>query len=40
MDVGDSRYFAKRKHCKSQLTVGETYLIMGRDGLTTDNNGQ
>ncbi|XP_027004856.2 complement C4-B [Tachysurus fulvidraco] len=40
VEVGDSRYFAKRKHCKSQLIVGETYLIMGRDGLTTDNNGQ
>ncbi|KAK3551289.1 hypothetical protein QTP70_013944 [Hemibagrus guttatus] len=36
----DNRIFAKRKHCKSQLKVGETYLIMGRDGLTTDISGQ
>ncbi|TSK34711.1 Complement C4 [Bagarius yarrelli] len=40
VDVGDIRVFAKRKHCKSQLTVGQTYLIMGKDGSTTDLKGQ
>ncbi|XP_017326706.1 complement C4-B [Ictalurus punctatus] len=40
VDEGKTRFFAKRKHCKSQLKQGETYLIMGKDGSTTDLNGQ
>ncbi|XP_060777748.1 complement C4-B isoform X2 [Neoarius graeffei] len=36
---GKTRIFAKRKHCKSQLEVGNTYLIMGKDGSTTDLKG-
>ncbi|KAB5586975.1 hypothetical protein PHYPO_G00007650 [Pangasianodon hypophthalmus] len=38
--VDKIRVFAKRKHCKSQLKVGQTYLIMGKDGSTTDLKGQ
>ncbi|KAF5901104.1 complement C4-like, partial [Clarias magur] len=34
-----SRVFAKRKHCKNQLKIGQTYLIMGKDGSTTDLKG-
>lgn len=33
------RVFAKRRHCKGQLDVGKQYLIMGKDGSTTDSNG-
>ncbi|KAK9513649.1 hypothetical protein VZT92_027165 [Zoarces viviparus] len=34
------RVFAKRRHCKGQLDVGKQYLIMGKDGSTTDSNGE
>uniref|UniRef100_A0A671UDA8 Complement C4B (Chido/Rodgers blood group) n=1 Tax=Sparus aurata TaxID=8175 RepID=A0A671UDA8_SPAAU len=33
------RVFAKRRHCKGQLDLGTQYLIMGKDGSTTDSNG-
>uniref|UniRef100_A0A3Q3II57 Complement 4B (Chido blood group) n=1 Tax=Monopterus albus TaxID=43700 RepID=A0A3Q3II57_MONAL len=33
------RVFAKRRHCKEKLDVGKQYLIMGKDGSTTDSNG-
>ncbi|KAI7806480.1 putative complement C4 [Triplophysa rosa] len=36
---GSSRVFVKRKHCKSELKVGNTYLIMGNDGRTKDLDG-
>ncbi|XP_075322751.1 complement C4-B [Odontesthes bonariensis] len=40
--VGENsvRVFAKRLHCKGQLDSGKQYLIMGKDGSTTDSNGQ
>ncbi|XP_010882881.2 complement C4-B [Esox lucius] len=34
------RVFARRLQCKGHLEAGKTYLIMGKDGLTTDSNGQ
>ncbi|KAM9724101.1 complement C4-B isoform 1-T1 [Menidia menidia] len=34
------RVFAKRLHCKGQLDLGKQYLIMGKDGATTDLDGQ
>ncbi|KAJ4930608.1 hypothetical protein JOQ06_024917 [Pogonophryne albipinna] len=34
------RVFAKRLHCKGQLDLGKQYLIMGKDGATTDSNGK
>ncbi|XP_030639249.1 complement C4 [Chanos chanos] len=34
------RVFAKRRQCKGELEVGKTYLIMGKDGATTDATGQ
>ncbi|XP_068592591.1 complement C4-B [Cebidichthys violaceus] len=34
------RVFAKRRQCKGQLDVGKQYLIMGKDGSTTDSNGK
>ncbi|KAM3614252.1 uncharacterized protein V6R79_011677 [Siganus canaliculatus] len=34
------RVFAKRLQCKVQLEVGQQYLIMGKDGSTTDPNGR
>uniref|UniRef100_A0A673XNZ9 Complement C4B (Chido/Rodgers blood group) n=1 Tax=Salmo trutta TaxID=8032 RepID=A0A673XNZ9_SALTR len=34
------RVFAKRLQCKGQLETGKKYLIMGKDGSTTDSNGQ
>ncbi|KAI9536511.1 hypothetical protein NQZ68_032306 [Dissostichus eleginoides] len=34
------RVFAKRLHCKRQLGLGKQYLIMGKDGATTDSNGK
>ncbi|KAK6327032.1 hypothetical protein J4Q44_G00026770, partial [Coregonus suidteri] len=34
------RVFAKRLQCKGQLETGKKYLIMGKDGATTDSNGQ
>ncbi|KAJ8004754.1 hypothetical protein DPEC_G00139570 [Dallia pectoralis] len=34
------RVFARRLQCKGQLELGKKYLIMGKDGLTTDSNGQ
>ncbi|XP_071324887.1 complement C4-B [Trachinotus anak] len=33
------RVFAKRRQCKEQLDLGKQYLIMGKDGSTTDSNG-
>lgn len=33
------RVFAKRRQCKGQLDLGEEYLIMGKDGSTTDSTG-
>nr|XP_046255837.1 complement C4-B [Scatophagus argus] len=33
------RVFAKRRHCKESLDLGTQYLIMGKDGFTTDSNG-
>ncbi|XP_035528727.1 LOW QUALITY PROTEIN: complement C4-B [Morone saxatilis] len=33
------RVFAKRRQCKGQLDLGKQYLIMGKDGSTTDSNG-
>ncbi|KAM7383630.1 hypothetical protein PAMP_003265 [Pampus punctatissimus] len=34
------RVFAKRRQCKGQLTLGKQYLIMGKDGSTTDSSGE
>ncbi|XP_068999108.1 complement C4-B [Embiotoca jacksoni] len=34
------RVFAKRFQCKGQLELGKLYLIMGKDGSTTDSNGE
>lgn len=41
MGVGSNslRVFAKRRHCKGQLELGEQYLLMGKDGSTTDSDG-
>ncbi|XP_041797665.1 complement C4-B [Chelmon rostratus] len=33
------RVFAKRRQCKGQLDLGKQYLIMGKDGSTTDSHG-
>ncbi|XP_070823248.1 complement C4-B [Chaetodon trifascialis] len=33
------RVFAKRRQCKGQLDLGQQYLIMGKDGATTDSDG-
>ncbi|XP_072250549.1 complement C4-B [Leuresthes tenuis] len=40
VDENSVRVFAKRLHCKGQLHLGKQYLIMGKDGSTTDSNGQ
>lgn len=47
MSVGDVpvketsvRVFAKRRQCKEGLDVGRQYLIMGKDGSTTDSDGE
>ncbi|KAG7273252.1 hypothetical protein CRUP_001348 [Coryphaenoides rupestris] len=34
------RVFAKRLQCRAQLEQGKQYLIMGKDGSTTDSQGQ
>ncbi|KAM6967498.1 complement C4-B [Aplochiton taeniatus] len=34
------RVFAKRLQCKGQLEKTKSYLVMGKDGSTTDSNGQ
>ncbi|XP_034030928.1 LOW QUALITY PROTEIN: complement C4-B [Thalassophryne amazonica] len=34
------RVFAKRRQCKGQLEAGKEYLIMGKDGSTTDSSGE
>ncbi|XP_034466750.1 complement C4-B isoform X1 [Hippoglossus hippoglossus] len=34
------RVFAKRRQCKVELIPGSMYLIMGKDGSTTDSNGE
>uniref|UniRef100_A0A3B3ZY48 Uncharacterized protein n=1 Tax=Periophthalmus magnuspinnatus TaxID=409849 RepID=A0A3B3ZY48_9GOBI len=39
-DTGSHRVFAKRRQCKSRLEEGMEYLIMGKDGTTTDSHGQ
>ncbi|XP_036452334.1 complement C4-B [Colossoma macropomum] len=39
VEAGDIKVFAKRKHCKSELDVGKTYLIMGNDGTSTASKG-
>ncbi|XP_051262420.1 complement C4 [Dicentrarchus labrax] len=33
------RVFAKRRQCKGLLDLGKQYLIMGKDGSTTDSHG-
>ncbi|KAF3691807.1 Complement C4 Complement C4 beta chain [Channa argus] len=33
------RVFANRRQCKEKLDLGKEYLIMGKDGSTTDSNG-
>ncbi|XP_050931841.1 complement C4-B [Lates calcarifer] len=33
------RVFAKRRQCKGGLDLGKQYLIMGKDGSTTDSDG-
>ncbi|XP_074539999.1 complement C4-B [Halichoeres trimaculatus] len=38
VDENSTRVFAKRRHCTGQLEVGKQYLIMGKDGSTTDSN--
>ncbi|XP_072316356.1 complement C4-B [Eucyclogobius newberryi] len=38
--IGSHRTFAKRRQCKGRLEVGTEYLIMGKDGTTTDSSGQ
>lgn len=38
--VGSHRVFAKRRQCKSKLNVGTEYLLMGKDGSTTDSRGK
>ncbi|KAI4881188.1 hypothetical protein NFI96_027254, partial [Prochilodus magdalenae] len=35
VEEGDIKVFAKRKHCKGQLDIGQTYLIMGTGGPST-----
>ncbi|KAM4600956.1 complement C4-B [Polymixia lowei] len=40
VNENDLRVFVKRLHCKGQLETGKRYLIMGKDGATTDSNGQ
>ncbi|KAL7875318.1 hypothetical protein SRHO_G00062880 [Serrasalmus rhombeus] len=39
VEDGDIKVFAKRKHCKSELEIGKTYLIMGNDGTSTGSKG-
>uniref|UniRef100_A0AAR2LRU8 Complement 4B (Chido blood group) n=1 Tax=Pygocentrus nattereri TaxID=42514 RepID=A0AAR2LRU8_PYGNA len=39
VEDGDIKVFAKRKHCKSELEIGKTYLIMGNDGTSTASKG-
>ncbi|CAN9514332.1 unnamed protein product [Ophioblennius macclurei] len=38
MDDYSIRVFAVRLHCKGQLEIGKSYLVMGKDGLTSDSN--
>ncbi|XP_037309175.2 complement C4-B isoform X2 [Pungitius pungitius] len=40
VDENSVRVFAKRRQCKGQLEVGKQYLIMGKDGSTTDSSGK
>ncbi|KAI1886085.1 hypothetical protein AGOR_G00210390 [Albula goreensis] len=37
---GSVRVFAKRRQCKGTLEMDKAYLIMGKDGTTTDTDGQ
>lgn len=39
MSENSVRVFAKRRHCKGHLDLGIQYLVMGKDGSTTDSNG-
>ncbi|XP_070767453.1 complement C4-B [Enoplosus armatus] len=39
VNINSVRVFAKRRQCKGQFDVGKQYLIMGKDGSTTDSNG-
>lgn len=39
VNKGSVRVFAKRRQCKGQLELGKEYLIMGKDGHTTDSDG-
>ena len=34
------RVFANRLQCREKLEVGQQYLIMGKDGSTTDSHGE
>ena len=38
--VQSRRVFANRLQCKAHLEVGQQYLIMGKDGSTTDSHGE
>ncbi|XP_069491033.1 complement C4-B-like [Ambystoma mexicanum] len=38
--AGDFRNFIQRKACQMQLNPGKEYLLMGKDGDTTDTEGQ
>uniref|UniRef100_UPI003AB09B23 complement C4-B n=1 Tax=Centroberyx gerrardi TaxID=166262 RepID=UPI003AB09B23 len=40
VNVNDVRVFVKRLQCKGQLQTGKRYLILGKDGTTTDSNGK
>ncbi|XP_060936453.1 complement C4-B [Limanda limanda] len=40
VDENSVRVFAKRLQCKAQLIPGSRYLIMGKDGSTTDSSGE
>ncbi|KAF0045303.1 hypothetical protein F2P81_001832 [Scophthalmus maximus] len=39
VNENSARVFAKRRQCKGELHLGKPYLIMGKDGSTTDSNG-
>ncbi|MEE6525988.1 hypothetical protein FKM82_026341 [Ascaphus truei] len=37
---GDTRSFFLRTSCKTRLSLGKEYLVMGQDGQTKDESGQ
>ncbi|XP_029959664.1 complement C4-B [Salarias fasciatus] len=39
MDDNSIRVFVVRLHCKARLELGKSYLLMGKEGLTTDSDG-